>query len=584
MVYRSEYCGEVNLKQEGQVIKLAGWVHAYRNLGQLVFLELRDYTGRVQVVFESEKFPELKHVRLEWVLTVEARVKAREKINPDLPTGQVEAEIISAEILAQAEPMPVDFNLSSTSEKSLLQYRYLSLRQPRLQHNLRVRHKTYIIVRNFLNSQKFLEVETPTLYKSTPEGARDFLVPSRVHPGEFYALPQSPQTLKQLLMIGGCDRYYQIVRCFRDEDLRADRQPEFTQVDIEMSFVKTEDVISLISDLFKKLWKEIKGVTLEDIPCLSYDDAISDYGTDAPDLRIPWKLEDVSSFFKGCDFKVFSSVLDAGGVIKALKVPEVLSRSQIDVLTKLAKEKGAKGLAWIKNTNGKIDSSVSKFFSSDLLASLCNEPKTTMLLISDSLSVASLALGAIRVHLGHKLLSLEAQQDRLVWVHRFPMFQYDEMEDRWFCCHHPFTAAKDADTAEQVLKEPVNSKTIHRFRSATYDIVCNGMELGGGGLRIFNSQLQSKVFSLLKISDEEIQSQFGFFIEALKYGTPPHGGIALGLDRIVMVLCNESSIRSVIAFPKTTSASCLMSAAPSKISQIQLKDLSIQTIVKKGSR
>lgn len=585
-VKRSHRCGELSVEQVGKKVVLMGWVDGRRDHGGLLFIDLRDRSGIVQIVvnpaLEANKIA--KDIRSEYVLALEGEVRARpdSMINKNISTGDIEVEVTRCEVLSQAETLPFQPDDEKVGESLRLKYRYLDLRSPRLQQNLKLRHEIVLEVRNQLSEMGFWEIETPILYKSTPEGARDYLVPSRVHPGNFYALPQSPQTLKQLLMISGYDRYFQIARCFRDEDLRADRQPEFTQIDIEMSFVDREDVMAVSEAMAKSLWKKIKGVEIKDIPRMTYQQAMDDYGSDKPDLRIPWKLKDITEAVKDSEFKVFADAAHrAGACVKGLFVPGIgaYSRGQIDRLTEKTKEAGARGLVYIKiDEQGKVSSPVSKFFTEDQLKDLykkCGGEQNNgmALIVGDDYSVACSALNFLRLHLAKELNAYDKSEDRFLWVTDFPLFDYSPEDKRWVACHHPFTSPSNEDM-EILLKE--DEKNYGKVKAKAYDFVCNGYEIAGGSVRIHRPEIQASMFKALGLSEEERQLKFGFFLEALKYGTPPHGGIAWGVDRLVMIMCGTDAIREVIAFPKTAKASDLMAEAPSAVTREQLLELGLR--------
>ncbi len=582
---RSHRCGELTKADVGQKVVLMGWVDTRRDHGGLIFIDLRDRSGLVQIVINpaDENSKIAKDIRNEFVIALQGEVRARpdSMINKKMSTGEIEIEVTRCEILNKAETLPFDPDDEKVGENLRLKYRYLDLRSPRLQRHLRVRHEIVLAVRNVLSEMGFWEVETPILYKSTPEGARDYLVPSRVHPGNFYALPQSPQTLKQLLMISGYDRYFQIARCFRDEDLRADRQPEFTQIDIEMSFVDREEVLKSTEGLARGIWKSVKGVEIGEIPRMTYKEAMDTYGSDKPDLRIPWKLVDLTESMKDSSFKVFSDVANReGGAIKGLFVPGLnYSRGQIDKLMARMKETGAKGLVWIKiDTDGKVNSPVNKFFDEAALKKIyeqCggSEKGGMALIVADDYYVTCAALNFLRLHLAKETNAIDTSLDRFLWVTDFPLFEYSPEEKRWIACHHPFTSPSNEDVDKLLNFE---EKHFTSIRANAYDFVCNGHEIAGGSIRIYRPELQAAMFKALGLSEEEAQQKFGFFLEALKYGTPPHGGIAWGLDRLVMILCGTDAIREVIAFPKTAKASDLMAEAPSGVTREQLLELGLR--------
>jgi aspartyl-tRNA synthetase len=578
MLKRTHTCGEVRAKDIGKEAVLNGWVSSARDHGGLVFVNVRDRYGVTQTVFDPANSPNLmeaaKSLRSEDVIAVKGNLRARpaNQINKDMPTGETELLASGLELLNRAEVPPFEVADDTTASEELrLKYRYLDLRRPHLQNILTLRHKAAEIVRGYLSKQNFLEVETPVLTKSTPEGARDYLVPSRVSKGKFYALPQSPQLFKQLLMVAGFDRYFQIVKCFRDEDLRADRQPEFTQIDIETSFLDREDIYNIMEGLVCELWKNAAGVELKrPFDRLAYNEAVARYGSDRPDRRIPWELKDVTAVFKGSAFKAFASVVEGGGIIKGINIKEKadkFSRKDLDTATEFVKSYGAKGVASLKT--------IEKFLSDKENTTLKNEldikENDLVLLIGDKPKVVNDSLGALRVELGKKLKAFDNKKIDILWVTDFPLMEYDEKEQRHVSLHHPFTSPNPEDL-KLLDTEPAKA------RALAYDIVVNGSEIGGGSIRIHNREIQQKIFDLLKISREEAKKRFGFLLEALTYGAPPHGGIAFGFDRIVMLLAGTENIRDVIAFPKTTSASCLMTEAPSDVDPIQLKELGIKAV------
>ncbi len=578
---RTHTCGELAATHDGQSVSLCGWVHRRRDHGNVIFIDLRDRFGITQIVFNPEfnaRTHQQAHVlRSEFVVAVTGTVKRRPQgsENPDLPTGEIEVFVHEMDILNEAQTPPFVIEDETDATEALrLKHRYLDLRRPRMQHLLRLRHNVLQEIRSFLNVHGFLEVETPMLTKSTPEGARDYLVPSRVNPGAFFALPQSPQLFKQILMVGGCDRYYQIARCFRDEDLRADRQPEFTQIDVELSFVETEQVMALMEQLILQVFSSA-GVDLPaPFPRMTYQEAMGRYGSDRPDLRLDLPLHDMTAFAAQSGFRVFQESASKGGIVKALVVKggASIARNQIDGLVELTKSFGAKGLAWVKVTSDRqLDSTIAKFLDAKgLLAALPGaEPNDLLLFVADKPAVTHDVLGRLRLHLGKQLGLIDESAWRPLWVVDFPLLEQDEQARRYVAVNHPFTAPREEDVGL------LDSKPLE-VRAKAYDVVLNGTELGGGSIRIHRRDLQEKVFDLLGIGKEEAQSRFGFLLEALAFGAPPHGGIAFGLDRIVMLLGGADSLRDVIAFPKTQKAQCPMTEAPSSVDPAQLKDLHIK--------
>lgn len=584
---RSHYCGQVNESLLDQDIEVCGWVHRRRDHGGVIFIDLRDREGLVQVVIDPdmpEAFAQAERVRSEYVLRIKGRVRHRPPgtENPNLPTGMVEVAGNELEILNRSEPPPFQMDDDEISEETRLRYRYLDLRRPEMQNRLRLRSRVVSALRRFLEGQGFLDIETPMLTKATPEGARDYLVPSRTHPGCFFALPQSPQLFKQLLMMGGFDRYYQIVRCFRDEDLRADRQPEFTQLDIETSFMDEGKITGLMETMIRTLFEEVLDVELPDpFPRMAYAEAMIRYGSDKPDLRIPLQLTELSDLMREVEFKVFAApAQDPQGRVAALRVPggARISRKEIDDYTTFVARYGAKGLAYIK-INDKVagreglQSPIVKFLPDPVLTALLErvgaDNGDLIFFGADSAKVVNDALGALRVRLGHDLGLVKGDWAPL-WVVDFPMFEWDQEEGRWLALHHPFTAPQIIDDPQTLKKDPQSCV------SRAYDMVLNGTEIGGGSVRIHRPEVQSAVFDLLGIGPEEAQVKFGFLLDALKYGCPPHGGIAFGLDRLVMLMAGVKSIREVIAFPKTQTAACLLTQAPAPVTEMQLRELNIR--------
>lgn len=573
---RSGLCTDFNEKNIGQTVTLMGWAGKVRDIGQLVFIDLRDRSGIMQLVVEQDN-PELlkkaQTVHLEYVIAATGKIRQRSNVNPGIPTGQVEVEVSELRILSKSEPLPVQDN---AKEENRLQYRYLDLRRPEMQANLILRHKVANLARNYYSDNGFLEIETPVLIKSTPEGARDYLVPSRVHPGKFYALPQSPQMYKQLLMLSGFDRYFQIAKCFRDEDLRADRQPEFTQIDLEMSFVHENDVMTVNEGFLKKVFKEIKGIDIETpLPRLTYKEAMDRFGSDKPDTRFGLELVNISEVVKNCGFKVFADSVAVGGSVRAINakgLASALSRKTIDALGEFVKTYRAKGLAWISINDDGIKSPIAKFLSEDelngIISAMGGEKGDTIFIVSDKDKVVFDSLGALRLELARRFALADKNKYNLLWVTEFPLLEYSEEEGRYMAMHHPFTAPMDEDW-EFVDSDP------GRVRAKAYDIVLNGVELGGGSIRIFNPDMQAKMFEVLGFTPEQAYNRFGFLIDAFKYGAPPHGGMAYGLDRMIMLLTGSESIRDVIAFPKVQNASELMSGAPDFVDAKQLEELSV---------
>lgn len=569
---------DFNIKNVGENVELYGWASKVRNLGGLIFIDLRDRSGKVQLVINPDNncYEEASKVRNEYVLKVNGIIEERQSKNPNMATGEIEVNVSSLEILNEAATPVFELDKDDALEDTRLKYRYLDLRRDNIKNNLITRHKITMAARKFLSDNGFIEVETPILSKSTPEGARDYLVPSRVNKGSFYALPQSPQIYKQLLMIGGVEKYFQIARCFRDEDLRADRQPEFTQIDMEMSFVNEEDVMDNTEKLFQTIFKEVKGYDIK-LPLMrmKYDDAINYYGSDKPDLRFDMKINDVTDVFRKCDFELFKRELEDKGIINAIVVKNAAdkySRKDIDKLTDFVKTYKANGLFFLKYNNSEFTGSIAKILTDEvkeeLIKSLCLEENDLIFIIAGKKLITKTSLGALRCKLARDLDLIKKGDYKFLWVTDFPSFEWSEEENRFVACHHPFTAPKDEDIDKLLTdKEHCYSKA--------YDIVCNGYEAGGGSIRIHNADVQEKMFEALELTKEDIEEKFGFFVNAFKYGTPPHGGLAIGLERLTMLLCETDNIKDVIAFPKTSSASCLMSEAPNTVSEKQLEELNI---------
>lgn len=589
MFGRTYFCGEVPESAIGEKVNLKGWVQRRRDLGGLIFIHLRDRTGIIQVMFNPEVSQSAleiaEKVRSEYVVEIEGTVIAREEAtyNPNLSTGTIEVQAEKMTIInaSKTPPFMIEDD-TEVSEDVRLKYRYLDLRRPVMFETLKMRHQVTKTMRDFLDREGFLDIETPILTKSTPEGARDYLVPSRVHPGEFYALPQSPQLFKQLLMVSGVERYYQIARCFRDEDLRADRQPEFTQLDVETSFMSAEDIQTMVENMMVRIMKEVKGLDITvPFPRMSYDEAIGSYGSDKPDTRFDLKLVDLSEVFQSSNFKVFAGAVAKGGQVKALNVKHgasSYSRKDIDALTEFAARYGAKGLAWLKAEEDGLKGPIIKFFSEEELAALNDvlgvEKDDLILFVADKKKIVADALGALRLKIGKELNLIDESKFNFLWVTDWPLLEYDEDARRYSAAHHPFTMPVREDVA---LLDSDPSKV----RAQAYDIVLNGYELGGGSLRIFERDVQNKMFKALGFSEEEATSQFGYLLDAFEYGTPPHGGIALGLDRLVMLLTGRTNLRDTIAFPKTASASDLLTDAPGEVSPAQLIELHLSSTVKK---
>lgn len=580
---RTHMCGKLTAGDIGAKVVLNGWVAKRRNLGGLIFCDIRDKTGIVQVIFgdkiPEELFARADGLRSEYVVGIKGVVKERQSVNPDIPTGDIEVFADDLVIYAKAETPPIYVKDDDKVDDNLrLKYRYLDLRKQKMQENLTFRHRITKICRDYFDEAGFTEVETPMLIKPTPEGARDYLVPSRIQKGKFYALPQSPQIYKQLLMVGGTDRYMQIVKCFRDEDLRADRQPEFTQIDLEMSFVDEEDIYAMQEGFLKRVMKEAKGIHVKTpFPRMTYEEAMERYGSDKPDTRFGFELKKLNHLFEDCGFKVFTDNLEAGGDIRGICIDggsEVFIRKKIDKLTEAIRSYGAKGMVWIK-AGAEITSSVNKFFSQEQLQEVVDElggkEGDLILIVSDRRRVTYDALGFLRNHIAKELGLVSEEEYHFLWVVDFPLFEMDEETGQYTAMHHPFTSPKESDL-DSLESNP------GAVRARAYDIILNGVELGGGSIRIHERDLQERMFAVLGLSKEEVDAKFGFLVEAFKYGAPPHGGLAYGLDRLVMILSGQSSIREVIAFPKNQAAQCMVSGAPSVSDAASLDELGITVI------
>ncbi|WLR49968.1 aspartate--tRNA ligase [Bacillus tianshenii] len=580
---RTHYCGDLREEHVGEKVQLKGWVQKRRDLGGLIFLDLRDRSGIVQVVFNPEISEEAlkiaETIRSEFVLNIEGEVLARDPktYNDKIDTGKIEVQANDVTILNKAKTTPFLVDDEDVSEELRLKYRYIDLRRAEMQETFKLRHRVTKTIRDFLDEETFLEVETPMLTKSTPEGARDYLVPSRVHDGKFYALPQSPQLFKQLLMVSGFDRYYQIARCFRDEDLRADRQPEFTQVDIETSFMDQEQLLAMMEKMMGRVMKESKGLDIQaPFPRMTYDEAMARYGSDKPDTRFGMELIEVSEIVKESGFKVFAGAVNSGGQVKAINVKgaaDKYSRKDIDKLTDFVKPYGAKGLAWLKADGESFSGPIAKFFGEEEVSALKQtleaEEGDLLLFVADTKEVVAHSLGALRVKLGKDLELIDQTKFNFLWITDWPLLEFDPEAGRYFAAHHPFTMPVREDL--QYLDDKPE-----KVRAQAYDLVLNGYELGGGSLRIYEREIQERMLKLLGFSEEEAREQFGFLLDAFEYGTPPHGGIAFGLDRLVMILAGRTNLRDTIAFPKTANASCLLTEAPGDVSTDQLLDLNLQ--------
>jgi len=587
---RSHFCGDIGEAQVGEVVTVNGWVQRRRDHGALIFFDVRDRTGLVQVVFDAEDASEIFHkaeqVRSEFVVAVRGKLvhRAPEAVNPNMVTGRFEIRAQELRILNAAKTPPFYIQDDvDVDELVRLKYRYLDLRRPEMQKNLILRHRVTATTRSFMDQHRFLEIETPMLTKSTPEGARDYLVPSRVNPSKFYALPQSPQLFKQLSMVAGLERYFQIVRCFRDEDLRADRQPEFTQIDVEMSFVERDDVLGLMEQLVCRVFREALDVDVQaPFRRMTWAEAMDKYGSDKPDLRFGMEFVNFGDIAADCGFSVFKGAVEAGGQVKAINAKGCAgySRKQIDELTELAKTYKAKGMAYIAvQENGEVKSTFTKFMTEaqtgEILRRMSAEPGDLLLFIADQPSVVAAALGALRLEMGGRLGLRNPGEFNLLWVVDFPLLEWDEEESRFVAVHHPFTSPHPEDLSV-IFKEGATREDLSSVRANAYDLVLNGVELGGGSIRIHQRQLQNRMFGLLGLNDEEAYSKFGFLLDAFEYGAPPHGGIAFGLDRFVMLLAGRQSIRDVIAFPKTAKATDLMTEAPGEVAEKQLRELHIK--------
>ena len=581
---RTCYCGELRSQHKGQKVILWGWVHSVRDYGHFAFVTLRDREGIVQIVFDKKQIPLASDLKKEWVVEIEGDVVLREvsAINPQIDTGEIEVKGLRCEVLNRADSLPYLVDDEKVTEVLKLQYRYLYLRSQKMQKHLKIRHEATLIMRNYLSEKGFLEIETPILCKSTPEGARDYLVPSRLYEGSFYALPQSPQLLKQILMSSGYDRYFQMARCFRDEDLRSDRQPEFTQIDVELSFVNEEDVMKVTEDMVRFLWKKLKNIELPPFERMTFQEALESYGSDKPDLRLPWKFQDISEDVKGCGFAVFEKAFEEKKTIKGFAVDSEFSRRDLDLFTEQVKKAGAQGLAWIKlNEKNEFSSPFKKFVDESFLKStfqkLGGKKGSTVFIVSDNFVTCCESLGSLRTFLGEKLeITKNIDTDKFLWISDFPAFQFDKNEKRWVAAHHPFTALQE-EGMKQLDQKDCDFSSI---KARAYDLVCNRYELVSGSIRIHNAETQMRILKILGFEEEKARLDFGFLMDALQHGTPPHGGFAMGLERLMMILLKTSNIRDVMAFPKTTSALDLMMKNPSPVASEQLLGLHLRTTKK----
>ena len=580
---RTDYCGTLNKENIGNTVVVCGWIQRQRDLGGLIFADLRDRTGIVQLAFddntEKSVFEKASTLRSEFVVMAKGSVRMRSSVNPDIPTGDIEIEVSELKILGKSETPPFEIlNDSLANEELRLKYRYLDLRRPSIQNNILMRHKITKVTRDYFDENGFIEIETPTLIKSTPEGARDYLVPSRIHKGSFFALPQSPQLYKQLLMLSGFDRYMQIARCYRDEDLRADRQPEFTQIDLEMSFVEMEDVLKIAEGYVSRLFKEVLNIDIPTpLPRLTFTQAMNDYGSDKPDTRFDMKIKDISDIVENCGFGVFADTVKNGGTVRAINAKNassVLTRKEIDKLTETAKGIGAKGLAFIRWVEDTPTCSFSKFMTEDQMNAILKrtgaEKGDVILIVADRKNTCLSVLGALRLTVAKKL-DIIPDKYNFVWITEFPFFEYNEETGNWDAMHHPFTAPLD-ECIEHLDTNP------EKVFAKAYDLVLNGVELSSGSIRITDPELQSKMFSALGLSQREAHEKFGFLTDAFRFGAPPHGGMGIGLDRLTMIMCGCDSLRDVIAFPKVSNSSELMSGAPAQVDDAQIKDLAISII------